>query len=268
MTSRLAMAAAVIGLASATSATAAESPIGVWLDDTGRGAIEISECGQGKLCGKLVWIQNGRNAKACGTPIIGDVAKVDGEWDGGWIYSPEKDSKYDVALTPAGPNKLKVLGYAGSKLFSKEMVWTRAPGDLKRCDQQIEAKAAPVAPAPAAPTGSIASATATPPLTSTAPPPKSGGAKSAVATPAPTPSTTADPPAAVAAAAPPVAAKTPDQEKADAETWASEPGNVKTAQADVAAEDKPAKVHIKTRKKKLCRVDAPFVRVEFPCDDD
>jgi hypothetical protein len=30
-------------------------------------------------------------------------------------------------------SKLKVVGYAGTKLFSETMVWTRAPADLQRC---------------------------------------------------------------------------------------------------------------------------------------
>ena len=39
---------------------------------------------------------------------------------------------------------LKVVGYAGTKLFSKTMIWTKAPADLERCDQvQAAVKPAP-----------------------------------------------------------------------------------------------------------------------------
>lgn len=272
MTSRLVLAAAMLSAGFAGAARAAESPLGVWFDDTGRGAVEIVECGKGKLCGKLVWLQNAKSSKACGTAIIGDVGKAGESWDGGWIYSPEKDNKYDVELTPLGNGKLKVLGYAGTKLFSKEMTWTRAPADIQRCDQQVEAKAAP---APTA-TGTMAAAAAPlstdatrPPAaanpvetaTATPPPPRTAGAKSAMATPA-SPTT------------PALTSKT----EADKLAAAPDGKRVRTAQAEVQANaDKPVadaataeKPRAKTvsRKKKMCRVDAPFVTVEFRCNDD
>ncbi|MDO9382004.1 MAG: DUF2147 domain-containing protein [Hyphomicrobiaceae bacterium] len=271
VTPRLMLATAILGTACAAPAVA-QSPVGVWLDDTGRGAVEIVECGQGKLCGKLVWIKNSKNSKACGTPILGEVGKVGGSWDGGWIYSPEKDAKYDVELTPSGTDKLIVLGYAGSKLFSKEMTWTRAPANLQRCDQpQVEAKAA--TPKEATPPAVAANAGASTMRPNAAPPPKSGGAQMAAVPQAAAPQP-------VEPAAP--AAKTAEQEKLDAEKWASEPereGPVETAQVDVAPEtaDKPeaakaepTKPRAKTvsRKKKMCSVEAPFVTVDFPCDDD
>lgn len=265
VTTRLALTAAMLSAGFAGAAKAAESPLGVWYDDTGRGAVEIVECGKGKLCGKLVWLQDAKNSKACGMAIIGDVVEAGDSWDGGWIYSPEKDDKFDVELTPAGNGKLKVLGYAGTKLFSREMTWTRAPADLKRCDQQVEAKAAPVPALPAA-KGIETATTQSPPVTSATPPPKSGGAQMA-----------AVPQVAVKPIDTP---KTAEQAKAGAEAWASEPdrNGVKTAQADVpseagdkqAAVEPAAKPRVKTasHKRKMCRVDAPFVTVEFPCDDD
>lgn len=227
----------IAACAFSVSANAADSPLGVWLDDTGRGAVEIVECGPGKVCGKLVWLQDAKNSKACGTPIIGDVAKIGETWDGGWIYSPEKKSKYDVELTPRG-NELTVLGYAGTKLLSKEMTWTRAPDNLVRCDQQ-QAKAVP-------------------------------------------PAASAKPVDAAAAAPAPAAPKTAAQDRAEADAWANEPGkngtkgsaaNTETAQADLppdrppaATAKKPAKTA--SRKREICRVEAPFVTVDFPCDDD
>src|SRR5262249_10916003 len=52
-----------ITLASASApACAAGSPFGVWIDHTGRGAVEISDC-NGKLCGRLVWFKDPNNAK-------------------------------------------------------------------------------------------------------------------------------------------------------------------------------------------------------------
>jgi len=115
------------------SAQAANEPTGLWYDHTGRGAVEITKCGP-NLCGRVVWVQDAKNGKACGIQILGNVQPVaGGKWDNGWIYDPDDDAKYSVELTPMGGDRLKVLGYAGSKMFSETMTWRRAPTNLKRC---------------------------------------------------------------------------------------------------------------------------------------
>ena len=138
--------------AASTPAFAAGSPLGVWIDHTGRGAVEITDC-NGKLCGRLVWFKDAKNDKeGCNFQIIGNVRPVAGnKWDGGWIIDPDKDpdKKYDVEITPLGDQKLKVMGYAGMKFLSETMTWTRAPADLKKCGEDV-ARAPDPAPAPAA----------------------------------------------------------------------------------------------------------------------
>lgn len=174
-------AVAVVGCAASNAALAASDAKGVWLNDTGRGAIEIKDCG-GKLCGHVVWTRDeGDASRGCGKQIIGEASPMgDGLWDGGWIYSPDKKRRYDVELKPLSDGTLRVKGYAGTKFFSKTMIWTPAPADLKRCDAaNVEAKAAPQAapettasiakPAPAAPGATVqppAAAKALPPVTS------------------------------------------------------------------------------------------------------
>jgi uncharacterized protein (DUF2147 family) len=142
-----------ITLAAASSpAFAASSPLGVWIDHTGRGAVEITDC-NGKLCGRLVWFKDPKHEKeGCNFQIIGDVRPVSGgKWDNGWIIDPDKDpdKKYDVEITPLSDQKLKVMGYAGMKFLSETMTWTRAPADLKKCGSDV-ARAPDPAPAPAA----------------------------------------------------------------------------------------------------------------------
>ena len=95
-------------------------------------------------------------------------------WDGGWILDPEKNAKYSVELKPIGTDKLRVVGYMGSKLFSETMTWKRAPPDLKRCDEVASTEGEKSAPsaggAPAAksdaspknPTGEASKEKATP----------------------------------------------------------------------------------------------------------
>ncbi|OYW53335.1 MAG: hypothetical protein B7Y80_08540 [Hyphomicrobium sp. 32-62-53] len=132
-----------IVLLSATAAQAAD-PTGVWMNDTGRGAIEIKNCGGG-LCGHVVWVKDTTDTKGCGRQIIGNAAKVGANvWDNGWIYNPDKKKKYDVELKPLSNGTLQVTGYAGSKIFSKTMIWKRAPANLVRCgSEQTVAKVDP-----------------------------------------------------------------------------------------------------------------------------
>lgn len=111
----------------ATPASAAPSPQGIWLNDTGRGAVEIKQCG-GALCGHVVWLRDASDAKGCGKQIIGEAADAGGgRYDGGWIYSPEKRQRYNVELTAMNDGRLKVVGYAGLRFLSKTMIWTKAP---------------------------------------------------------------------------------------------------------------------------------------------
>jgi uncharacterized protein (DUF2147 family) len=147
---RVALALPITLAPTSTPVFAAGSPLGIWIDHTGRGAVEITDC-NGKLCGRLVWFKDPKNAKdGCNFQIIGNVRPVGGNtWDGGWIIDPDKDpnKKYDVEITPQGDEKLKVVGYAGVKFLSETMIWTRAPANLKKCTDDV-ARANDPAPVP------------------------------------------------------------------------------------------------------------------------
>jgi hypothetical protein len=113
---------------------AASGPFGVWIDHTGRGAVEITECAGG-LCGRIVWLKDAGHKSVCGTQVIGNAKPTaGGAWDGGWIYDPDKGARYSVELKPIGTDRLRVMGYMGSKLFSETFTWKRPMADLKRCD--------------------------------------------------------------------------------------------------------------------------------------
>jgi uncharacterized protein (DUF2147 family) len=133
------------GLLAGQPAWAAADPRGVWLDDKGQGAVEITDCGS-KLCGHVVWARDEADSKeGCGKQIIGDVAPQGGGlWDNGWIYDPDTRKKYDVELKALDDNRLRVKGYAGVKFFSRSMIWTRAPADLKKCNAGDSKTADPV----------------------------------------------------------------------------------------------------------------------------
>lgn len=127
---------------------------GVWIDHTGRGAIEVHPCpgNGGHLCGRIVWLDNPndkqgkplrdilnpdtklRGQPICGLQVIGNVRQQrDGSYDGGWIYDPEEGAKYDVELRLKDASTLQVMGYIGVKWLSETYTWKRAPQEVKRC---------------------------------------------------------------------------------------------------------------------------------------
>jgi len=246
---RLAATAALAALVTIpTAAFAAAEPTGIWLDDTGRGAVEIKTCGKG-LCGHVVWVQDQNDKDGCGKQIIGDAVEIErGTWDGGWIYSPERKRRYDVELKPMGDDKLRVTGYAGSKLFSKQMVWKRAPADLRLCSTQSAAlpaaKATEVAAAPAitppAPTPAVrppVSGSVPVPVPATRPQTGSsgeGGSGDADATPAP-------------------------REPKQAEGRRGERKRLELG-------DLPIDKYFTRLPNGDCRLDTPWAKVTFPCE--
>src|SRR6185295_1246709 len=171
-----AIAPLAITLAAASTPAFASSPLGVWIDHTGRGAVEITDC-NGKLCGKLVWFKDKKHEKdGCNFQVIGDVKPMSGgKWDNGWIVDPDKDTnkKYDVEITPQGDQKLKVMGYAGMKFLSETMIWTRAPADLKKCGEDIaKPSGEPTIAPPDEPLRREEERQAEPPVTTPAPEPE------------------------------------------------------------------------------------------------
>lgn len=284
----------------------AGDPTGVWINDTGRGAIEIKPCGA-SLCGHVVWVKDTTDTKGCGRQIIGNAAKVDGStWDNGWIYSPEKKKKYDVELKPLANGTLQVTGYAGTKLFSKTMIWKRAPANLVRCGaQETVAKAEPAAKPVAKPKTEVkakpdskpaAKAVAKPEPAIVPPVPKPAerpAAKPEEATPAPKPveMARAEPEATSAneAAAPSVAASEPEskpvpqvhalpgvENEQDAPAVAApredetEP-STKLDMGEVAKKlaqiERETGYGLKKTGKGNCRLKVPYATVNFPCKD-
>ncbi len=157
LTARYLRAATLVSLLSlspvtpAFSQSAANDVTGVWLDHTGRGAVEISRCGNG-ICGRIVWMKNPLDAKGvpftdghnpdtgkrknpiCGLQIIGDAKpKRDGSFDEGWIYNPEDGATYSVEVRLRPNQTLRVHGYAGLKFLGETYTWTRAPAQLTKC---------------------------------------------------------------------------------------------------------------------------------------
>ena len=110
LTARL-VPAFVVGLVALASESAAARPeLGVWIDDSGQGAVEIYICtdNPNRLCGRIVWLKEPLNAEGvpkhdrynpnaqmqgrpiCGLPILWGLGLMsDGTFDGGQIYDPK-----------------------------------------------------------------------------------------------------------------------------------------------------------------------------------
>jgi uncharacterized protein (DUF2147 family) len=168
---------------------------GVWVDDSGAGAVEIYVCADraDRLCGRIVWLKEPLNAQGvpkrdkynpaesmqmrpiCGLPVLGNLEKVsEGGFDNGWIYDPKVGKSYSAAVQLASQDRLTVTGYVGLKFLSKTFAWTRAPADLVRCDSASSASLIKGAK-PAAP------AAQKPPTTAAAPEPSAPKAEAAAA---------------------------------------------------------------------------------------
>ena len=150
---RLATALAGFIVAATVSGTTLtrEDIAGIWYDDTGRGAVQLESCGA-NVCGRIVWLRKATNGRGeplrdhnnptgarrdrpiCGLPVVwGLRPQPDGTWDEGRIYDPKVGKSYDVAITRLSAKRLRITGYLGTKLFSRNLIWRRAPTSLPRC---------------------------------------------------------------------------------------------------------------------------------------
>ena len=258
----------------AESAFAAPDPTGIWMNDTGRGAVEIKQCGNA-LCGNVVWVKSASDSKGCGKQIIGGVAPVGGgRWDNGWIYSPEKGRKYDVELTPLKNGTLRVTGYAGVKFLSKTMIWTRAPQDLQLCGQTVAKTETPAAKSDGA-SASVSSAAPTPetptPSPAASPSEKPAAAATAAATPPPPPVATdanrdAPKPEPGDYQAQDDNSKTPSNETASADEAGDADKELGKALGNLKLGDLSLdKVLTKTKSGK-CKLNTPWLKLQFDCE--
>ncbi len=229
--------------ATAATASANGDPTGIWLDAAGRGAVEIAPCGEGSaLCGRVVWVKSADHQKRCGEQILGSLKKVGtGTWGGGWIYSPDRGRKFDVEIKQVGADKLRILGWAGIRMFSETHYWKRAAPDLARCGSEqiasVETKSSPAAASP----------------------------PSAAAAPAPS-AEASTLPAAPASDGVPSRSAAKSAASDNAESAKPEPRR-KSASRDDGLGDLPPVVekYFKRSADGTCKVDTPWIKVKFDC---
>ena len=74
----------------------------MWIDHTGRGAVEITECGGDAVRPRRLAEGHAKN-ETCGKQMIGNVKPVGGDkWDNGWIYDLDEDPATMSSSRPMG----------------------------------------------------------------------------------------------------------------------------------------------------------------------
>ena len=150
--SSTAIAGVALSIALATGpASSRETVSGVWYDDSGKGAVQLYQCGS-NICGRIYWLRqpvnragtplrdaynpqsSRRNRPICGLQVISGVKpQGDGSWDGGRIYDPKVGKSYDVAIDQLNNKRLRITGYLGARFLGKSFIWRRAPANLAQC---------------------------------------------------------------------------------------------------------------------------------------
>lgn len=138
-------------LAALGSAAAAPTLTGLWLDQAGRAAIDIEPCGA-SVCGKIAWLKAPLTEKGqpktdihndkpelqarriCGLEMLyGFVPDGEGGWKNGWIYDPSVGKTYNSNIHVTAEGTLSVRGYIQFAFLGETQIWTRAAGDLPKC---------------------------------------------------------------------------------------------------------------------------------------
>jgi uncharacterized protein (DUF2147 family) len=125
--------------AAASEAPNATSPIGTWLFQNRRFAIQIDPCGD-RLCAKVSWLQaptdaqgqprldsknpdsNLRSRPVLGLTVLNGLRRVSSRtWDGGDIYNPDDGNHYQASLAMSEDGSLRVRAFLGIPLFGKTL---------------------------------------------------------------------------------------------------------------------------------------------------
>ena len=139
-------------LAALAPAVASSSLTGLWLDQSGRAAIDIEPCGA-SVCGKIAWLKIPLNDKGqpktdihndkpdlqarkiCGLEMLyGFVADGEGGWKNGWIYDPSVGKTYNSNIHLTADGTLSVRGYIQFAFLGQTQIWTRPAGMLPKCE--------------------------------------------------------------------------------------------------------------------------------------
>ncbi len=119
------------------------TPVGTWLFENNRFAIDIAPCGD-RLCGKISWLKSPydaggiprldrenadpglRTRPVLGLVVLSGLLQTDDRtWEEGQIYNPEDGGHYDATLSMNGDGSLRIRAYAGISLVGRTLSLTR-----------------------------------------------------------------------------------------------------------------------------------------------
>lgn len=131
----------VAGLISTVNA-ATETPIGYWRTQEGKAKVEIYECGNKAVCGKIIALkepldeQGKAKVDPQGKPILGmEIMKnfkhAEGnEWSEGSLYDPKEGKTYDATFDlQKGGKTMDLRGYVVISLIGRTQTWQRINKD-------------------------------------------------------------------------------------------------------------------------------------------
>jgi uncharacterized protein (DUF2147 family) len=149
--------ATLIGILPARSQV---DPSGIWLTQAGDARVQVSRCGTGGICGRIVWLRDpidnktgqpqvddkNANPALAQRPIIGlsifsSMQQVSTNKWSGRIYNADDGQTYDANVTLQNAQTLEVQGCAGGVLCGSEM-WTRFAAAPATPQPPAKAKAA------------------------------------------------------------------------------------------------------------------------------
>lgn len=107
-----AAAVAALGLASAPVLSAGPSPLGSWQLSSGESRYVVSECGDGQLCAKLVWLRDDArtpaNLQYLNQWVVQGARQVEAnKWQGTVTYDGERIGGH---ITMTGDNTIRLTG--------------------------------------------------------------------------------------------------------------------------------------------------------------
>lgn len=119
------------------------TPIGYWRTEESKAKVQIYECGEKKICGKIITLKepNDPDTKKPkvdpdGKPMLGmeilkNFSNTDAaHWDGGEIYDPKEGKTYSAEFTLEESGKvMKLRGYVLITLLGKTQTWQRMTKD-------------------------------------------------------------------------------------------------------------------------------------------
>lgn len=129
--------------ASSALDTKTPTPVGVWLYQNNRFAIEIEPCGD-RLCGKISWLKAPSDARGLprvdsanadpalrtrpvlGLTVLNGLRRTANRtWEGGDIYNPDDGGHYQASLSMKDDGTLRVRAYVGLPMLGKTLSLTR-----------------------------------------------------------------------------------------------------------------------------------------------